>query len=269
MKSLSRSKRGLSSSTLKLIAISAMLIDHAGAALLGRFLMAAGYMDIAVSGSQEEIASWLAQNNTLYLAYWIMRLIGRIAFPIFCFLLIEGFQRTRDVKKYALRLGVFALVSEIPFDLAIRSQALEFTYQNVYFTLFLGLVAMIGYDGICRRRWLSGKKADQIVKLFLCALTLLLCCMASELLRTDYASAGILCITILYVFRRKKPLMIAAGCIAFLWELTAPLAFLPIAFYNGKRGLKLKYVFYLFYPVHLLLLYLIAMALGVGGYPAL
>lgn len=269
MEALSYPRRGLSGSTLKLIAIVTMLIDHTGATLLGRFLMASGYMDMAASGSQEEIAAWLSQNSALYLTYWVMRLIGRIAFPIFCFLLVEGFQRTHDVRKYALRLGLFALISEIPFDFALRSQALEFSYQNVFFTLFIGLIAMIGYDQVCRRQWLSGKRADQLVKLLLCALILLVCCTAADFLRTDYASTGVLCITVLYVFRRKKPLMIAAGCIAFLWEFTAPLAFLPIAFYNGKRGMKLKYVFYLFYPVHLLLLYLIALALGVGGYPAL
>ena len=269
MEALSYSQKGLSGSTLKLIAIIAMVIDHIGAALLGRFLMSYGYLDAVMSGSQEEIATWISGHSTLYLAYWVIRMIGRVAFPIFCFLLVEGFQRTRHMKKYVLRLGLFAILSEIPFDLATHSQVLEFTYQNVFFTLFFGLVAMIGYDQICRRQWFSAKKVDQFAKLLLCVLILLVCCTAADFLRTDYGSIGVLCITVLYVFRRKKPLMIVAGCIAFLWEFTAPLAFLPIAFYNGKRGLRLKYVFYLFYPVHLLILYLIALSLGVAGYPAL
>lgn len=261
-------KRGLSGSTLKLIALVTMLIDHVGAALLGRYLMASGYMDAALSGVDATLA-WLQENGTLYWTYWILRLIGRIAFPIFCFLLIEGFQKTHDVKKYALRLGAFALISEIPFDLAFKAEILEFTYQNVFFTLFLGLLAMICYDAIWKRHLLSAKTGDRIVKLLLSAVVLLFFCVAAEFLHTDYASAGVLCITALYAFRRRKPLQILAGCITFLWELTAPLAFLFIGFYNGRRGLRLKYVFYLFYPVHLLLIYLICMLLGVASYPAM
>ena len=259
-------KRGISGSTLKIIAIVTMFIDHVGAALLGRYIMASGYLEIAVSGDMHAILTWLEEYGVLYYVYTAMRMIGRIAFPIFCFLLIEGFQKTHDVRKYALRLGLFALISEIPFDLAFNAQILEFAYQNVFFTLFLGLLAMIGYDWIWKRRWFSAKVPGTAVKLLLSAVVLGFFCFAAEVLKTDYAAIGVICITVMYAFRRKKAAQIAAGCVAFVWEITAPLAFIPIGFYNGKRGLKLKYIFYLFYPLHLLLIYLICMVLRIAGY---
>ena len=259
-------KGGVSGSTLKIIAITTMLIDHVGAALLGRFLMARGYMDAALSGNLADLMQWFEENAALYLTYTAARMIGRIAFPIFCFLLIEGFQKTHDVKKYALRLGIFALISEIPFDLAFNARILEFSYQNVFFTLFLGLLAMIAYDRIWKAQFFSGKAPNLAVKLFLSAVALLVCCGLAEALKTDYAAIGVLCITVMYAFRKKKAAQIAAGCVVFLWEVTAPLAFLPIGFYNGKRGLKMKYFFYLFYPLHLLLIYGISLLLGVAGY---
>ena len=249
-------KRGISGSTIKIIAIISMLIDHIGAGILGRYLMAAGMAEVTMETS----AQWLAENSTLYMVYWVMRAIGRLGFPIFCFLLVEGFEHTHNVKKYALRLLAFCVISEIPFDLAFKGKVLEFGYQNVFFTLFIGLLTMCVFRHIEQKEWKRGVK----IICFLAALGIGM--GVAQLLRTDYAAIGVLCIMILYMFRNSKPRQIIAGCIAFLWELTAPLAFIPIGFYNGKRGWKLKYVFYAFYPLHLLVIYLICLAMGIHGY---
>lgn len=123
-------------STLKIIAMVCMLIDHTAAVLFDRILISRGLLD-AVNASDGG-ASFLSTGNTavIYYADMIMRAIGRISFPIFCFLLIEGFMHTHDVKKYALNLGIFALVSEIPFDLAFAGKPFYLDYQNV-FSLYL------------------------------------------------------------------------------------------------------------------------------------
>ena len=140
-------KKGISGSTLKMIAIVTMLIDHIGAAVLARLLMVNGLGELDQTNT-DAIMQWLSANGALYGTYTVMRMIGRVAFPIFCFLLVEGFLHTHDVKKYAMRLGLFALLSEIPFDLAFSSKILEFNYQNVFFTLFIGLLTMIAYRAV-------------------------------------------------------------------------------------------------------------------------
>ena len=106
-----KERKGISGSTLKIIAIITMLIDHIGAGVLGRLLVVRGMNETA------DLNAWIDANSTLVITYQMMRFVGRLAFPIFCFLLIEGFEHTHDVKKYALRLLSFCLVSEIPFDL--------------------------------------------------------------------------------------------------------------------------------------------------------
>lgn len=236
-------QRGLSGSTLKLIAVITMFIDHVGAAVVARML---------VSGGESE---------TLYQVYFAMRNIGRIAFPIFCFLLVEGFEHTRDRKKYALRLFAFALISEIPFDLAFSSRVLEFGYQNVFFTLFLGLLTIMAFHAVEEKvEWHPLLRSVFLVGAVLAGMG------GAQLLRTDYAARGVMCILVLYLFRRNRGMQILAGCLAFFWwELPALVAFIPIAFYNGKRGWNIKYFFYLFYPVHLLLLYLVCRYLGIAG----
>lgn len=261
-------KRGLSGSTLKLIAITAMLIDHIGAVVLGRYLSAAGFMDIAMGGDMNAMVSWLEQYGGLYQTYSIMRMIGRIAFPIFCFLLIEGFQRTRNKWKYARRLGIFALISEIPFDLALFGRPFELSYQNVFFTLLFGLIVMMAFEGISKKQWVKSGGGNTVIRILCCLAVLVSFCVIAVVINSDYNAIGVISIVILYLFRKSKPLMITAGCLTFLWEITAPLAFVPIGFYNGKRGMKLKYVFYLFYPVHLFVLYLVCVCLGTAGYPA-
>lgn len=238
-------RRGLSGSTLKLIAIITMLIDHIGAGILGRFL---------------NIEHW--QNESLLQAYLVMRNIGRIAFPIFCFLLVEGFLHTSDRKKYALRLGAFALISEVPFDLAFNSKVVEFGYQNVFFTLFLGLLTVAAYHELAEKKvqWNSW------VRILAGILVVLLGMGVAELLRTDYGALGVLAVMVLYILRNRRMVQAAVGYLYFCsWEPTSLPAFILIAVYNGKRGWKLKYFFYAFYPVHLLLIYLICLGMGIAG----
>ena len=217
-------QKGFSGSTLKLIAIITMLIDHIGAAVIARLL-------IAGQGSE-----------MLYKIYYAMRAVGRVAFPIFCFLLVEGFFYTGSRKKYALRLFGFALLSEIPFDLAFSGKILEFGYQNVFFTLLIGLLTIMLFDEVVKKQeWHP---------------------VLRSALHTDYDAKGVLAILVFYMTRQMRGLQIVAGCLAFCWELPAIVAFIPIAFYNGKRGWNIKYLFYAFYPVHLLVLYLICVGMG-------
>lgn len=247
-------RKGLSGSTLKLIAIITMFIDHVAAAVIKRFL---NISRSTVDGSQ---ISWLIEPEMLRQIYRIMRDVGRIAFPIFCFLLVEGFEHTGDRKKYALRLGLFALLSEIPFDLAFSGCVLEFHNQNVFFTLFLGLLTMMVY------RWTEEQiRWSAVPRTLLLMIEVLVGMGVAQLLSTDYGGIGVWCIMILYLFRKKRVWQIVAGCLAFFWwELPAVITFLPIALYNGKRGWNVKYFFYFFYPMHLLLLYLICWGCGLG-----
>ncbi len=255
-------RKGISSSTLKLIAVISMVIDHFGAGVLGRYLSMNGLYKMNTADTAS-VVLWLQQNQTLYTAYTVMRMIGRIAFPIYCFSLVEGFEHTRNRLKYAQRLLIFALISEIPFDLLFKGKILEFGYQNVFFTLFCGLAVMMGLRWI--EEHMDRKKFTTTIA---SALTAIAGMAAAQILNTDYAAIGVACIIVLYTFRKKKVWQIVTGCIIFCWEITAPLAFVPIGFYNGSRGLKLKYFFYLVYPVHILLLYLLCIALGISGYPA-
>lgn len=253
-------KKCIDGSTLKLIAVITMLIDHLAAGVLLRYLQ----------------TDW---TDTGYELYSLMRGIGRIAFPIFCFLLTEGFMHTKSRGRYALRMGVFALISEVPFDLLFRGRILETGYQNVFFTLLIGVCTMTVIDAIGQRQ--KGHTEQQAAgetpgrpgaagvpaAAFAAAqIAAAVCGMAlAQALRTDYAARGVMCMLVFYVFRKNRAAQIIAGSLAFVWwEPPALLAFCPIALYNGKRGRNIKYFFYLFYPVHLLLLYLLCAALGLA-----
>lgn len=257
---------GISGSTLKIIAVISMFIDHVGAAFLGRMLIGFDTLsNIAEDSIVLKVFPWMLEWEKLVSVYYATRYIGRIAFPIYCFLLVEGFKRTHDVRKYALRLGLFALVSEIPFDLCFNASIIEFTYQNVFFTLFIGLVTMIAVDWSGKHKWSENIITDRICGYFFMAVFTVAGIAAAELLSTDYAGTGVMCVMVLYFLRNRKVAQAIAGAVAFSWELTAPLAFLPILAYNGKRGLKLKYFFYAFYPAHLLLIYIVCVVMGTGG----
>ena len=133
----------INGSTLKLIALISMLTDHT-AAVIFPYLMIK-YEVYTLDFSMDYASMALSQGGAgwLYILYQIMRRgIGRLAFPIYCFLLIEGFERTHSRAKYAFRLFLFALISEVPFDLAFHGYRVYLYYQNVFFTLLLGLLMM-------------------------------------------------------------------------------------------------------------------------------
>lgn len=243
-------KPGLTGSHLKWIAIITMFIDHIGAALLEIGLLPK-VADAVLAGNSFDYV--MADYHFWYRFDDVLRAIGRLAFPIFCFLLVEGFLHTKNVKKYALRLGLFALISEIPFDLAFNERILEVSYQNVFFTLLIGLLMLIGL------KYFEETLPPHVSWLrFIVALT---CILFAVFLRTDYDAFGVMLIFLLYEFRSLPKLRCIAGAILMLFNSTTGcLAFLLIWFYNGERGKQLpKYFFYAFYPVHLLVLWLVRM----------
>ncbi|SFR97638.1 TraX family protein [Anaeromicropila populeti] len=215
---------GFSGSTIKLMALFFMLVDHTTAVLV--------------------------QSDKYPALYETGRGIGRIAFPLFCFLLAEGFYHSKNVKWYLVRLLLFAFVSELPFNLAFRGTLFYPQHQNVFFTLFLGLLLLV-----CQRQ-LSHQfiKLGSIIVIFVTAL----------LFQTDYSYAGVM---LIYFFascrdNHKKRFLGNVIFNSFLLQLTGIFSAIPMEFYNGKRGWRLKYVFYVFYPAHLLILYYIRFVLN-------
>lgn len=265
-----KGKRGLSSAVLKNIAVVTMLIDHIGAVIVIRLLIQKGLYGAVAD--QEAYIAWLGQNRGMYGTYMAMRIIGRLAFPIYCFLLVEGFQRTHNVKRYLGRMLLFALISEVPFDLAFSGRLWNMQYQNVFFTLFIGLMVIAGLRLVDQR--LSDPETwRKLAGVGLYAVIIAAGSVLALVLKTDYSFKGILAITVLYLFRSRRKAQIWAGVIAFLLmdglEMIAALSFLLIWFYNGARGRQNKYFFYFFYPAHLLLLWLICVGMGIAGIPAI
>lgn len=224
-------EKGLSQEGLKLLACLTMLLDHIGATL--------------VPG-------------------WTLRIIGRLAFPIFCFLLAEGAHYTKNPAKYAFRLAIGAILSEIPFDFALFG-GWTWYYQSVMLTMLLGFGALFSMGNCQNGLWKC--------------LIVLPFALTAEWLQTDYGGAGVLLIA-MFGLTRKMPHRNLVQTIAMgvlIWflmpgapvpvqgreipiELFGILAMVPIALYSGKKHTHKKaaqWAFYLFYPVHLGVLYLI------------
>jgi hypothetical protein len=329
-----KKRRGISGSTLKLIAIITMLIDHTAATILDRTLVARGMYNLD-TGDAQAVENFFAENGALYFTDTLMRLIGRVSFPIFCFLLVEGFLHTKNIVKYAVRLGIFALVSEIPFDIGFYGDVFHMGHQNVFFTLLIGVLVMIGFKAIAEKardkKWLPALAIAGVVAIgfalalfvrgfieiiyvtmgelgytsnfpsstiflilaFVFSIVALIIfvfmsknktltiasirfadvavltagMLLADLLATDYSEFGILTIAVMYGLRKSHFKSMLGGCITLtvmsFMEIPAFFDLILIRFYNGKRGLNLKYVFYAFYPVHLLLLYLICYCMNI------
>lgn len=245
----------ITGSQLKLIAMVSMFIDHFGAAIL---LVLLENADIVTPS----LSAWTIRNwDALVDVYYLLRHIGRFAFPIYCFLLVEGFTHTRSVPKYALRLGIFALLSELPFDLALNRSALELSSNNVFFTLALGLLSIWAMSESSKK--LADKKFLQYVLYLVIAGCASL--LAKYLFRCDYGAGGVLAILAIYLLRNYPvpAFLLAVGILSIdnSIELYALFMVIPIALYSGQRGKPMKLGPYLFYPLHLLLFYLLSFLL--------
>lgn len=224
--------RILSGSMLKLIAMISMLIDHTA------FILA------PVLPFMKE--SLFTIGGTSITLYWIMRKIGRIAFPIFCFLITEGYTHTRNKIKYGLNLLIFAVISEIPFNLQF-GEFFYLRYQNVFFTLFLGLLLIYLLENI----------SNPLKQIFAMGIVVVI----SIFLKGDYGMYGTLVILLIYVLREQPATQAILSYPLWSGGYAALAAFVPINLYNGQRGFikskVAKYGFYLFYPVHITILVLI------------
>lgn len=251
----------VTSFVLKIIAIISMLIDHMAVALYE-----------VIPGDMWDI-------------YDVGRWIGRTAFPLFCFMIVEGYYHTRNKWRYLGSLIFLAIISEIPFDALIANNGfvLEYSSQNVFFTLALGLFAIIIIDGV------NEKVKNIFLSKILQFAAVLVILVSSLQMSADYGIVGVVLILFIYYFEKMqaglakinekfasdKTKFVLAGIAVLIWLVSYDFlagrvsesfgfpAVVLIMLYNGQRGsYKIpKYVFYFFYPVHLIVLCLIRNAL--------
>lgn len=232
---------GFTGNQLKMIAFILMLCDHVGYMLIENGVL------YGQNPMYWNMALQTATGRRWYILANVLRFLGRMSFPIIAFLTAEGFAHTKNVGRYIMRLATFAVISEVPFDLAIKGTVYYPEYQNVMFTLLFGVAALY-FAGKARKKpiiiqWI-------IIGIF---------CGAAYAVRSDYGAVGVLLIAAMYWLRDDKKLCITAGAViaaaeSISYSGVAALAYGPIWLYNGRRGeLPMKYFFYIAYPLHLLL----------------
>lgn len=264
----------LSNNAIKLMAVLSMIIDHFAKIVLTMWVFNILFPQVELGNMAQE----QYQSIDNFVRFTLPE-IGRMAFPLFCFLLVEGYHHTRNKKKYLTLMVVFALISELPFDVAffhipsIRSGTFPFywEYQNVFFTLALGIVLLKTLQKIQKK--LPFEK-NRILCIFAHIISVGVFAVIADLIKSDYGSMGIIYIFAFYIFRNNR--ILQALSILIVYILTTgnqPSIFLMLSgviiiLYNGQRGnLNLKYFFYLFYPVHITLFFLCALFFGFINLP--
>lgn len=225
----------LSGSALKLIACLSMLADHMAKFYLYHFPWSRAVLFTCFGKS--------------FSFYQLLAMFGSsFGFPLFAFLLVIGFEHTRNKKRYGISLFVLALLSEIPFNLMI-GRSLFCQPHNVMFTLLIGYLAMCSLEYF---------KQKPLIKL----LSIIVLYLVSKYLQADYYSLGYVFILLMYGLRNEKIIRCIAGPFIMPMKVMAFLSLSLTLLYNGKRGFVktpfLKYCFYAFYPVHMLVIYLLA-----------
>ncbi len=225
---INRHSLSLTGNQLKILACISMFADHA-------------------------VKAWYVHGMTYTL---LSSVLGRIAFPIYCFFITEGFFHTRNSRKYILRILLFGVLSEIQYDIIFYKTAWYPKNQNVLFILACGLLMFVclSYVESFRSMHIA---LSWVLRLFIVAGF----ATAAHYLFLDYRERGILCMAVFYFLRGQQPTSVPAlwACLPLnMRHFSNPGSFLsafPLHFYHGERGAaNLKYFFYWFYPLHLLFL---------------
>lgn len=191
---------------------------------------------------------------------WLTIYFGRIAFPLYAFLAVEGYIHTSNLKKYLKRLFIFALISQIPFML-FRTLVGQWQMLNIIFTLILGIFAIIVLDNLGEKYYLS----IPIIVIII---------FMGKYLRVDYGWYGVSTVLLFYLCRDKKIFRILAFLLLnliyyytrifinysienIILYISVNIPVIILLFYNGKLGRKTRYFYYWFYPVHMVALYIV------------
>ena len=201
---------GITASGMKLIALTAMFLDHFAVVYLSDFMLKGDWTQLSVRS--DYLSSH--EGSMLAIAYSVLRLVGRISFPIYAYLIAEGLSYTSNRMKYSLRLFIFALLSEIPFDIAFHKQWFDFGSQNVFWTLFIGLLVICVID-----YFEQDKKTEHYILLRECILLLVTASGAilAKAFHTDYGMKGVIAIVLIYLIKmgsRKRACAYALSAFA-------------------------------------------------------
>ena len=232
--------RIFSGAQLKYIAFLSMLIDHVNKALMYPLL---------------------TENGFLRYVSDVFDILGRVAFPLFMFFLVEGFFKTGNRFKYLLNLIVFGIISEIPFDLFQSAVLFQPNSNNVMFTLALALVMIWVIDEL---KVPKSYIIPPVLWFPVSIIIVITVCLLSMIWGLDYEYHGILIAYFFYIFRNNPILSIIGGYLSIFKTPWALLGFGLTLTYNGKRGKQNKILNYLFYPVHLLILGLLRLYFKIG-----
>ena len=221
--------RIFSGAQLKYIAFLSMLADHVNKALI--------YPVLSGEGILQRISD-------------AFDILGRIAFPLFAFFLVEGFFKTGNRKKYLASLLIFGIISEIPFDMALSGVFFEPNSNNIMFTLALMLITIWIIDTLKEKMQNMSKYIWYPFSFVIVGIM----CIISMVTGLDYEYHAIMIGYLFYIFYNKRVFAIFLGYLAIFKEVWSLLGFSLILTYNGKRGKQNKLFNYCFYPVHLLIL---------------
>lgn len=215
---------------LKYIAFTSMLIYHVNNAIITPLLDGHGFL--------------------LHLSN-IFSILGRISFPIFIFLIVEGFFKTKSRKKYIINLLIFGLISEVPFDMFTSRTFFNPNWNNMMFTLALCLINIWLID------FLKDKFKNKFSWYFISIIIVIIFGLLAMFLSLDYDYHAIVLSYLFYIFYDRPLLGAGLGYLSIIKEVYSFLGFAVTVCYNGQRGRQNKLFNYLFYPVHIFILGLI------------